>query len=250
MSQHNAYLENELETLRLRSEQTPLVDTLSTHAAELSLERIKEQLSATQAQVLAQNRTIADLKTANSRLEHHNNEMKLVVEDSRRREAAANASQRETQLALRQAVEERNMSDHVVREYADLVKSIDAKSFARSRSSLSTGPTPDAPIESPLSSNGNGAANDSVASKPTPLSSMVEGRQGLERLLRELNAETTRLHEELQHLHAQLEATKAELKASQSTGSDEFSRLADAQADLMRYQADDTAAAKLVSRYM
>jgi hypothetical protein len=142
------------------------------------------------------------------------------------------------------------MSDHVVREYADLVKSIDAKSSVKSRSSLNTGPPPEHPAESTLPSNVNGTCSESVTSKPTPLSSMVEGRQGLERLVREMNAETTRLHEELQGLHAQLEATKAELKALQSAGGDELSRLADAQAELMRHQADDVAAAKLVSRYM
>jgi len=200
--------------------------------------------------VLAQNGTIAELKTAYSRLEHYSNELKSIAEGSRRREAAASVAQRETQIALRQAVEERNMSDHVVHEYADLVKSIDAKNSAKSRSSLSTGPISNDATESAVPSNVNGSSTESVASKPTPLNSMVEGRQGLQRLVQEMNTETTRLHEELQSLHAELESTKAELKASQSAGGDERSRLSTAQAELMHHQTDDTAAAKLVSRYM
>jgi len=226
------------------------VDILSARATELALERVKEQLSATQAQVLAQNGTIAELKTAYSRLGHYNNELQFIAEGSRRREAAASAAQRETQIALRQAVEERNMSDHVVHEYADLVKSIDAKNSAKSRPSLSTAPILDDSTESTVPPNVNGSSTESVTSKPTPLNLMVEGRQGLQRLVQEMNAETTRLHEELQSLHAELESTKAELKASQSAGGDERSRLSAAQAELMRHQADDAAAAKLVSRYM
>lgn len=226
------------------------MNALSSRATELTLARVEEQLSATQAQVLAQRKTIADLTTANSRLEHYNNELKLVVEESRRRESATIISQRETQFALRQAIEERNMSDHVVHEYANLVKSLDAKSSSKSRSSLSTIPPSDDPIELTIPPNVNGSSSESVASRQTPLSLMVEGRQGLQRLVQEMSAETTRLHEELQRLHAQLETTKAELTALKFAGDDERSLLSAVRSELMQHQADDAAAAKLVSRYM
>lgn len=249
VSQHNAHLEREVETLRIKSERHPSVDISSAQAAELTLQRVQEQLAATESQLLSQNRTIADLRASNSRLEHNESASRQLVEEARRREAAASSSEREVQLALRQAIEERNMSDYVVYEYADLVKSLEAKSNAKARASLSATSTLDA---SGLPSNPQASTNstDPSTSRSTPLDSMVEGRNGLQKLVQEMSTETTRLHHELHTLHAQLESTKVELESCAAVGKEDRVKLASAQAELLKLQADDNAAAKLVSRYM
>lgn len=135
MTQHNAHLEKEVEALRVKDEREPSADPPSAAGAELALLRAQERLLETEAQLLAQTRTINDLQASIVRHEAREVASRRLVEDARERANAVVAATRETRLALRQAIEERNMSDHVVHEYADLVKSLEAK---KSRASLSS----------------------------------------------------------------------------------------------------------------
>lgn len=205
---------------------------------------------ATEAQLLAQNRSIADLRAANSRLEHNNTASQRLLDDARRKEAATKEAQREIRLALRQALEERNMSDHVVHEYADLVKSLEAKSISGPRAILSPEPVSETSATEPKPTISLDEDSHPPASHSTPLNAMIEGRNGLQKLVEDMSAETSRLHEQLQILHVQLETAKTEVTALQAVGAEDRQRLSATQSEILRHEADDTAAAKLVSRYM
>lgn len=188
---------------------------------------------------------MADLRATVAGLEFDAIVNRKAVEDAHKREVEARNGERDTQLALRQAVEERNMSDHVVFEYADLVKSMEGRSSVSSNHATSASVTPPT-----ISTTPNGSSEPTAASSVTPLRSMLEGRQGLQKLVEEANTETGRLHAQIAKLHNEVDELRSALASQESVESLDRQKLAEVQTDMARYQADDTAAAKLVSRYM
>lgn len=124
------------------------------------------------------------------------------------------------------------MSDLVVVEYADLVRTLEGRKT--SMSSISTVPgTPD--------------RNDSNS---TLVDSLAEGRYGLQRLLEEYNSETERFAQEKFKLQCEISITSSNLEVERQGAEHDREQLAIALNDLDKYRADDNTAAKMVSRYM
>jgi predicted nucleic acid-binding Zn-ribbon protein len=259
IAQQNAYLEKEVENLRIigdserDAQSSRNGGTSSRHVSELTLalRRAQKRLTATEDLLLSRTKETADIRALNAQLEFRAIVEHKSLEEARQEAAAAKAAERDAQLALRQAIEERNMSDVVVHEYADLVKCLEGRTNASSTQNSTL--TLSAPHSLPplWQESAVGTAEPQISTLSySPLRSMLEGRQGLQKLIEEMNTETNRLHAEMANLHVQLENLGTELYSRQSAENADREKLAIAQVELMRYQADDTAAAKLVSRYM
>ncbi len=123
------------------------------------------------------------------------------------------------------------MSDLVVQEYADLVRSLEGRSKASSRSSL------------PISTDSNG-------SNVTLADSLAEGKHGLQKLLEEFNGESERLASDIGALHSEIEDLTLQLQTERKAAEEDRLKLARVLVDLDKYKSDDSTAAKMVSRYM
>ncbi|CAL1705378.1 unnamed protein product [Somion occarium] len=154
-----------------------------------------------------------------------------LINQARAREEAAKEREREMAFKARAAEEKRKMTDFVVQEYADLVRSLQGHSRTPSGSSQSAGP-------------------DGSTSSLTLVESLAEGKSGLQRLLDEFNGESEKLATEVHRLQGNIESLTTTLDGEREGSQDIRSQLSDALVQLDKYKADDNTAAKMVSRYM
>ncbi|KAG6845273.1 hypothetical protein H0H87_011682 [Tephrocybe sp. NHM501043] len=182
----------------------------------LSLRRLSDKLSLTETALLERTTELSHVTAEATKA-------KLIAEGAyelaartRGREEAGKSRELELEWKVKVAEESAKMSDLVVKEYADLVRSLEAKQ----------------PREKNL------------------IDGLAEGKLGLQRLLSECSAESARLQKEL--LEAQGALAVAESHRDSDKKFTEKCRvdLAQAQFELQQLKIDDNAAAKMVSRYM
>lgn len=145
----------------------------------------------------------------------------------------AKARARELERKARAAEEERKMADLVVQEYADLVRTLEGRGKPSTPGSVNSV-----------------SDSEKTGSSVTLVDSLAEGRSGLQKLLEEFNGENERLGREIDKLHADLELKTSELSAERKRSEHDRAMLAECQSQLAGYEANDTTAAKMVSRYM
>ncbi|KAG6911401.1 hypothetical protein DXG01_016498 [Tephrocybe rancida] len=181
----------------------------------LSLRRLSDKLSLTET-------ALSECTTQLSHATAEAGKAKLTAEAAyelaartRGREEAGKLRELELEWKVKAAEESAKMSDLVVNEYADLVRSLDAKQ-----------------------------PHEQLADV------LAEGKLGLQRLLYESAAESARFQKEL--LEAQAAQTAAEAQRASEKMYTEQCRieLAQVQFELQQLKIDDMAAAKMVSRYM
>lgn len=119
------------------------------------------------------------------------------------------------------------MSDLVVQEYAHLVRSLEGRTSQQASGEVRKGHV----------------SHDS-------LDGLSTARAGLQKLLQEHNIESESLHFQIAQLNATLETTQATLEAERRAAAEEGKKFAITEHVLNRLNADDNAAAKMVSRYM
>ncbi len=138
------------------------------------------------------------------------------LEDSEHRE-------RELQRRVQAAEEERRLADMVLEEYASLVRKLEGRT---SKSS------------------------DGEPLQSTPAANLAEGKLGLQRLLNEFNVENERVVSDLHQARSENDLLRAQLDAERQRSEADRESLAQIILELDRYKADDSTAAKMVSRYM
>ena len=212
----------------------------------LSLRQLSDKLSLTEEALLARTTDLAHALSKAKRAMLAADSAHEIAMRIRRRHEADMAREREVRLKLRTATEQINMSDLVVKEYADLVRSLEAKLAGRSQLNLegnsipkaedaSQGPTPK-PSHTPRSSSAG--------------SRVEEGKLGLQRLVSEFADESERLQREVSQLQTELATSKARLEAQKKTAEQQRLELAKTQTELQKLNIEDNTAAKMVSRYM
>lgn len=247
----------------------------------LALRRVSDQLNSSEEAFRDQAEQLARAHSARSQSRHEVDAAHKMVTRIRVREEQTLERIRTLEFELKKKEEERKMADLVVREYADLVRTIEGRS---SHSSLSI-PAPDStPSEltknessSPngnvghtrdrshskgssssqskgtLASMGiNGSANHTVRpnARSKPIDSLYEGRAGLQRLLAEFHEQIERLEEEIAKLHGEREIMEMKLAVCEQVTADDHRELADVKAELASALRADKSAAKMVERYM
>ena len=92
-----------------------------------------------------------------------------------------------------------------------------------------------------------------TAEKGTSRSSvdgLQNARNGLEKLLRESNADSEKLHAEIARLHEALDKSQMHSEAERDVITELRKEVAENRLTLQKLERDDRAAAKMVSRYM
>ncbi|KAF8350375.1 hypothetical protein F5887DRAFT_1208425, partial [Amanita rubescens] len=203
----------------------------------LSLRQLSDKLSLTEEALLARTADLTHALSKAKRAMLATDSARELVMRMHRRQEEDMAREREVRLKLRTAKEQINMSDLVVKEYADLVRSLEGKLAANHEAK--TAPE----VASP------------GGSSHTPLSSLAgsrieEGKLGLQRLVSEFAEESDRLQREIAQLQNELSISKARLEAQKKTTELHRLELAKIQTQLQKLKIDDNTAAKMVSRYM
>jgi hypothetical protein len=211
----------------------------------LSLRRLSDKLSLTEESLLKRTKELAHATSDASKARLTAEGAYELAARTRGREEAGKVRETELEWKVKAAEEAVKMSDLVVKEYADLVRSLEAKAGMRtpahSRSDSSSSTIYDASaMESTPAATGPAKLADSLA----------EGKLGLQRLLAEFSATTEKLQTELVHLHGELATSETKCEAERKNAELSRDELAKAQFELEKLKLDDNAAAKMVSRYM
>jgi hypothetical protein len=162
---------------------------------------------------------------------------------TRAREEEGLVRERELQDRVRAAEEETKLSDLVVMEYADLVRSLEGRPNVH----VHLRPKENS---SPESNSASGSALPVSNGTTTLLDSLTEGKSGLRQLFLEFNTETTHLQLEIDRLTHDLAVSLANYDAQRKSAERERAELAKAKFELEKLRIDDGTAAKIVSRYM
>lgn len=93
-------------------------------------------------------------------------------------------------------------------------------------------------------------SSDGEPLQSTPAVNLAEGKLGLQRLLNEFNVENERVVSNLNKARSENELLRAQLDAERQRSEADRESLAKIILELDRYRADDSTAAKMVSRYM
>ena len=209
----------------------------------LSLRRLSEKLTLTEDALSSKT---AELAQANADLL----KARLAAENAyelavrvRGREEAVMIRETELQWRLKNAEEEKTISLVTVGEYANLVRSVEARMGLGSTLTLVS---PDA-----TKVEGDPEKHYSGDTLSVPLAnSLMEANLGLKRLLSEFHFDTEELHRQRGKLRGELEVLKSILEAERKGSHTLHLELAKVQAELHMLKIDDNTAAKMVSRYM
>ncbi|KAJ2925718.1 hypothetical protein H1R20_g11375, partial [Candolleomyces eurysporus] len=238
LEQENKALKDELAILR----QTPHPDTLpQSHPAvpqvqqlTLSLRKLSDQLSSTEEILLQRTNELVNAKSDVVKAKLSEEKAYELAARIRGREQASKERQRELEWKLRSLEEQEKMSDIAMKEYANLVRSLEAK-MGKGRPSTSS----------------SGSRNSSsTANAPTLEASFAESKRNLKRLMDDMHGEIGALHARVEELQSEKEGMVSELDAQAK--SCEADRLAQSQAqfELDKLKVDDNTATKMVARYM
>jgi hypothetical protein len=247
LEHENATVHAELAVLRAHPDTTPHPAELQLPELTLALRRASDKLTLTEDSLRTRIAQLAEMQGAAARAHHAAENAFALAAGARAREEDVMARERGLVLQLRAAGEESRMTDRAVREYADLVRALERRQRSLSSSSSSSPPQPPPPPAGARVSNGR--------APPEPARSgtfevLQEDKAGLHKLAGEFAAENEALRDEIGRLQVDLEGTQAELEAERKAAEEERVQLSNALAELERLKHDDSAAARMVSRYM
>ena len=250
LERENAILKLEIVTLRAHPhpDASPQAHPAVTQVQQLtiSLRRLSDKLSSTELALSTRTAELAYAIGEASKAKFDADGAYELAARIRGREEAGKVREIELERKVKAAEEAVKMSDLVVNEYADLVRSLEAKAGMRS------------PVHSRSESSSSSTLYDpstvgslDAATAPVTLAdSLVEGKLGLQRLLAEFSTTTENLQSELVRLHGELATSEAKCEAERKSAELNRGELAKAQYELQKLQLDDNTAAKIVSRYM
>ncbi|KIJ44251.1 hypothetical protein M422DRAFT_168269 [Sphaerobolus stellatus SS14] len=239
----------EAENDRLKREVTYLRENVepsqtSRQVTELSLalRRVSDKISLIEDALLKKTTELTHCISDKHKLKVELKAALSSLEAIRRTQDEAAFREIELERRCKAAEEETHMTDLVIMEYADLVRSLEQK--------LATKQTPDAAAETSddIVLHTNGSANGLIAE--VPLKSLTENRASLQRLLHEFNAESGRLQEELSRLHGEISNLQSTLEAERTVAASDRETLAQTLLQLELSRVDDAAASRIVARYM
>jgi chromosome segregation ATPase len=240
LERENEWLKAEIAILRANPTTSPSNSTVEqVQQLTLSLRRLSEKLTLTEDALSSKT---TELAQANADLL----KARLAVENAyelgarvRGREEAAKTRENELQWLLKSAEEEKKRSEVAVGEYANLVRSMEARMRLASTSTLVYPHNNTEEEDSEKTYSGDALAN-----------SLVEGKLGLKRLLSEFHSDTEELQRQLSQLRGELEVVKSNHEAERKGNHILHLELGKAQAELHLLKINDNTAARMVSRYM
>ncbi len=222
MERENALLKSELSVLRAN----PHSDTFESHPAvlqsqelTLSLRRLSDKLSLTEDALLERTTQVAEANAEFAKAKDAAEGAYALAARIRGREEEGKIRERDLQKQLREAQEHSKMSDLVVSEYADYVRSLDGRT-------------------------------SDMSPRLPPNTSLSEAKSGIHKLFDDFSSESEELHAKVDHLEGELAIAHSKYEAEIRNKENNRVELAKAQAELEKLKLEDNSAAKMVSRYM
>ena len=248
----------------------------------LGLRRLSDQLNSSEEAFRDQAVQLTRAHNARSQARLEAKGAYELATRAKAREGQALEKIRTLEFDLKRKEEERKMADLVVREYADLVRTLEgrlspaslplapknhtsqfrdgaingsAKHPRESSDGSSTGYPSSHSTETVVSQASTSADRGStrstdLSSSAKPIASLHEGRAGLQRLMTEFHEQTERLEEEIAKLHGEREILEMKLAVCEQVAADESQELASVKAELASSLRTDKSAARMVERYM
>ncbi|KAK0496725.1 hypothetical protein EDD18DRAFT_174229 [Armillaria luteobubalina] len=221
LERENALIKSELSVLRANphsnnSESHPAV--LQSQELTLSLRRLSDKLSLTEDALLERTTQLAEANTELAKSKDAAEGAYALAARIRGREEEGKVRERDLEKQLREVQEQNKMSDLVVREYADYVRSLDGRT--------------------------------SMSPRLPPNTSLSEAKSGIHKLFDDFSSESEELHAKVDHLEGELAIVHSKYEAEIRTKENNAVELAKAQAELEKLKLEDNSAAKMVSRYM
>ncbi|TFK67113.1 hypothetical protein BDN72DRAFT_115225 [Pluteus cervinus] len=249
LGRENTVLRAELGVLRAHADPDSSPDshpaTLQVQQMTLLLRQANAKITAVEEVLQTRNTELVHAKSDVVKARHAADGAYELAARIRGREEEGNTKQRELERRIRALEEEKRMSDLVISDYADLVRSLETKLGRRPATHLRAS-------SSSSSVGGNHLQpNEFAASSTTTLAeSISEGKNGLQKLLAEFSVESEQLNSEIERLQQDLDVAKAQHEAERKRGEQDRVTLAKALSELERAKLDDNSAAQMVSRYM
>ncbi|KAG1756878.1 uncharacterized protein EDB91DRAFT_1213758 [Suillus paluster] len=233
LESRHSVLASELATLRAHPLPSPhsQSDTHVVQELTLALRRSSEKLDLTEHALAEKTAELISTRNEAQKARHDADGAYKLAASARAREEEGKIRERGLSARVHAAEEERRLTELVVREYADLVRSLDGR-----KSSLGNG-----------SALQNGSAS---ASSLTLVEGLHEGKSSLHRLMSEFASLNEKHETTITQLRNEIANLESTLEAERKSASQDRAQLAKAQLELEKLKLDDTTAAKMVSRYM
>ncbi|KZT71338.1 hypothetical protein DAEQUDRAFT_810018 [Daedalea quercina L-15889] len=235
LESENAKLREEVATLKAHPDTAPHPAELQVQELTIAHRRLSDKLTLTEEALFSRTSELISTQSDFAKIQNSVDAAHELAAQRQGQVKVAEAKQRELERKLRAAEEERKLSDLVVQEYADLVRTLEGRPRTQAASASAA--------SFPLGNAGNN-------SSATLVDSLSEGKSGLQKLLGELNGEHEQLGAEVSRLQGELTGLESELQVERKRGLDDRAQLAQSLVDMERYRIDDNTAAKMVSRYM
>lgn len=234
LRRENDCLKEEVALLRATPDTTPHSASLQVSELSLSLRKVSDRLGMTESLLLDRTTELEHAKSRIGALEKEVTAMRRFAASTSAQADKSKAKEKMLGNALRAAQEEKNLAEFAVQEYATYARTLE--------SSATLEPSP--PRYSPASS------ISSLLVNLNPAEHVLEGKIGLQKLLHEYNEETLRYQDEVNLLTTELNMCQTKLGLEMRRGEEDRTKLALARVELDQYKIDDSAASKMVSRYM
>ncbi|KAF5390165.1 hypothetical protein D9757_002893 [Collybiopsis confluens] len=190
----------------------------------LSLRRLSEKLSLTEQALLDRTVELTHVKSEVIKSRFAVEGAYALAARTKGREEEGKVRERELERRVRELQEELKMEDLVVKEYADLVRSLEGRN--NTELALSNGST------------------------VTLVDGVSESKANLQKLFFEFSQESERLLAETERLNGELGLSKTLLEAERKGAEEDRIYCAKAQKELQMAKLEDKSAASMVSRYM
>ncbi|KAJ3854903.1 hypothetical protein EV368DRAFT_35906 [Lentinula lateritia] len=232
LERENALLKTELATLRanphpdLSPTSHPAV--LQSQELTLSLRRLSDKLSLTEQTLLERTTELTHIASELAKSNLTIEGAYALAARTRGREEDGKVRERALEMKIRELKEEVKMEDLVVKQYADLVRSLEGRN-----SSVNAEPTS-------LHNNSSATLVDGIS----------EDKVGLQKLFSEFSAQFEPLQAEVEKLKGELAVSNMRIEAEKKGAEAGHKLLAAAQKELQMLKIEDRSAAAMVSRYM
>ena len=233
LEQENGRLRAELAVLRANPTSTPQPATLQVQELTLALRRVSDKISFTEESLAACRLELAKSRSDLVKTKHAADGAFALVAAGRAREEERRLREQDLQYRLRAAEQDRKMSDRVVQEYADLVRSMERRTM---------------PSQSSVGSDSSSSPTNS--SSMTLVDNMADGRSELHKLLEDFKIEFSASETEIARLEEEMRLCQVHLASEREASAHDRSELSKALVELERLRTDDNTAVKMVARYM
>lgn len=232
LERENEFLRTELYILRANPhpDQSPTSHpaVLQSQELTLSLRRLSTKLSETEHTLLERTTELAHATSEVAKSRISTDAAYALAARTRGREEEGLVRERELEMKIRALKEANKLEDLVVKEYADLVRTLEGR-------------------------NGTVVHTESASlngSTTTLVDGITEGKAGLQKLFAEFSAESEQLRAEVDRLQGELVASNMQLETERIRSEADRRALASIQHELALLKTEDKSAAAMVSRYM